>query len=145
MVLVDTSAWIEFHRRDGNPAVKLAVAGLLHEFEATLCGPVELEFIGGARPSEAARLKAEWALIPYLRNDQKIWRKAAATYSILRAHGLIVPWNDALIATLAMEAECRVYAIDKHFEAMPKFIDLRLYEPGYNGMFRHEGEADGGR
>ena len=141
MVLVDTSAWIEFHRRDGSPAVKLAMVGLLQEFEATLCGPVEMEFIGGARPSEASRLKAEWSIIPYLRNDQTIWRKAASTYSRLRANGLIVPWNDALIATLAMEADCRVYAIDKHFEAMPRFTALRLYEPGYNGAFNSEEES----
>jgi predicted nucleic acid-binding protein len=138
MVLVDTSAWIEFHRRDGSPAVKLAVAGLLNEFEATLCGPVEMEFLGGARAPEVARIKAEWNLIPYLRNDQTIWRKAAATYASLRSQGLNVPWNDALIATLAIEADCRAYAIDRHFDAMSKFIGLRLYEPGYNGMFRPE-------
>ncbi len=141
MVLVDTSAWIEFHRRDGKPAVKLAMVALLQEYEATLCGPVEMEFIGGARPSEAARIKAEWSIIPYLSNDQKIWRKAAGIYARLRANGLTVPWNDALIATLAIEADCRVYAVDKHFEAMPRFTPVRLYQPGYNGAFQPEDDA----
>jgi len=135
MVLVDTSAWVEFHRRDGKLEVKMAMVGLLDALEATLCGPVEMEFLGGARPHELPRLKAEWAIIPYLRNDQKLWRSAAATYSRLRAKGLVVPWNDALIATIALEAQCRVYAVDKHFTAMAPLIGLLLYRPGYNGSF----------
>ncbi len=34
MVLVDTSAWVEFFRHQGDLAVKLAVRNLLKEFEA---------------------------------------------------------------------------------------------------------------
>jgi hypothetical protein len=36
MVIVDTSAWIEFFRRDGDPHVKLAVKGLLDAYECAL-------------------------------------------------------------------------------------------------------------
>jgi predicted nucleic acid-binding protein len=140
MVLVDTSAWVEFFRRKGDPAVKLAVRGLLDAFEATLCGPVELEFLGGARPDEKDRIQAWFNILPYLRNDQKIWRKAAETWSKMRAHGTMVPWNDAIIATLALGADCRVYAVDKHFTAMATHLGLRLYTPGYSGMFRPENE-----
>ena len=140
MVLVDTSAWIEMHRRDGAFEVKLAVRGLLDEFEATLCGPVEMEFLGGARPHERDRLQAWLNILPYLRNDQKIWRKAAAAFAKVRASGLTVPWNDVLIATLALEADCRVYAADKHFPAMKPILGLRLYTPSYGGSFRTEDE-----
>lgn len=140
MVLVDTSAWVEFFRRSGETDVKLAVRGLLDEFEATLCGPVELEFLGGARPAEVDRLKAWFGILPYLRNDQKLWRKGADLYSRLRAQGLTIPWNDALIAVLTLEADCRVYAVDKHFTAMAPVIGLRLYTPGYCGSFRPESE-----
>lgn len=135
MVLVDTSAWIEFHRKSGRLEVKLAMVGLLDAFEATLCGPVEMEFLGGAHPAELPRIKAEWSVIPYLRNDQKLWRRAAATYSRLRSRGLSVPWNDALIATIAVDAHCRLYAVDQHFTAMARHIGLLLYQPGYNGSY----------
>jgi predicted nucleic acid-binding protein len=140
MVLVDTSALIEFFRRQGNLEVKLAVRGLLDAFEATLCGPVELEFLGGARREEKDRIQAWFNILPYLRNDQKIWRRAAETYSKLRAEGLTVPWNDALIATLALKSGCRVYAVDKHFESMAPLLGLRLYKPGYAGSYRPENE-----
>jgi hypothetical protein len=138
MVLVDTSAWIELHRRDGNPAVKFAVRGLLDEFEATLCGPVEMEYLGGARPAERERLQAWCNILPYVRNDQKLWRKAAANFALLKQKGVTAPWNDVLIATIALEADCRVYAVDKHFAAMAPILSLRLYEPGYGGMFNPE-------
>ena len=140
MVLVDTSVWIEGHRLQGDPSVKLALRGLLDAFEATLCGPAELEFLGGARREERERLRAWCSIVPYLRNDQRLWRKAADHYADLRQHGLTIPWNDALIATLALDADCRVYAVDKHFTAMAPLLGLRLYTPGYAGTFRPEKE-----
>jgi predicted nucleic acid-binding protein len=140
MVLVDTSAWIEAHRLRGSPAVKLAVRGLLDAYEATFCGPVEMEFLGGARQDERDRLQAWCAVVPYLRNDQKLWRQAAAHFSQLRGGGLTVPWNDVLVATLALNSDCRVYAVDAHFDAMAPRLGLRLYTPGYGGQFRPESE-----
>lgn len=139
MVIVDTSAWIEMHRLKGDAAVKLALRGLLDEFQAALCGPVEMEFLGGARPAERERLQAWCNILPYIRNDQKIWRKAAANYAALKSRGVTAPWNDVLIATIAMENQCRVYAVDKHFEAMAAiFPALHLYRPGYGGMYDSE-------
>lgn len=88
MVIVDTSAWIEFFRRDGKLQVKLAVKALLEEYEATLCGPVEMEFLGGAYAREREKLKKWFDVIPYLPNDQKLWRKASETYATLRAKGV---------------------------------------------------------
>lgn len=138
MVIVDTSAWIEFFRRDGELKTKLALKSLLDEYEATLCGPVEMEFLGGARPAERPKLQAWFDIVPYLSNDQKLWRQAATHYGALRAEGLTVPWNDVLIATIAMESGHRVYSVDKHFDAMAAILPLRLYVPGYNGGFARE-------
>lgn len=138
LVIVDTSAWIEAHRSDGSPAVKLAVRGLLDEFEAALCGPVEMEYLGGARPEERERLQAWCNVLPYIRNDQKLWRKAAGNFSLLKKSGITVPWNDVLIATVALENGCRVYAVDKHFTAMAPLLGFHLYQPGYGGSYNPE-------
>jgi predicted nucleic acid-binding protein len=140
MVIVDTSAWVEFFRRDGDLKVKLAVKALLDEYEATLCGPVEMEFLAGAFPRERAKIQAWFDILPYLPNDQKLWRKAATHYAELRASGLTTPWNDILIATIGLECGHRVYAVDRHFDAMAKHLPLRLYQPGYNSGFSPEDE-----
>jgi predicted nucleic acid-binding protein len=138
MVIVDTSAWVEFFRHQGNLAVRLAVRGLLNEYEATLCGPVELEFLGGALPHERNRLQAWFNVLPYARNDQKIWRKAADLYSRMRSEGITVPWNDSLIASISLDQKCRIYAVDKHFTAMAPILGLSLYQPGYGGSYTPE-------
>lgn len=138
MVLVDTSAWIALHRHDGDPSIQLALRGLLDAFEATLCGPVEMEFLGGARPEQRERLQAWCNILPYLRNDQTLWRKAAGNFSQLRSKGITVPWNDVLIATLALEQDCRVFAADQHFDAMAPVLGLKLYQPGFGGSYQAE-------
>jgi predicted nucleic acid-binding protein len=138
LVIVDTSAWIEAHRRDGSAAVKLAVRGLLDEFEAALCGPVEMEYLGGARPQERERLQAWCNVLPYVRSDQKIWRRAAMNFSLLKQKGVTAPWNDVLIATIALDNGCRVYAVDKHFTAMAPLLGFHLYQPGYGGSYNPE-------
>lgn len=73
-----------------------------------------------------------------LTNEQKLWREAATHYATLRAVGIILPWNDALVATLAISKNCRVYAIDQHFESLAQHLELQLYKPGYNGSFAPE-------
>jgi predicted nucleic acid-binding protein len=135
MVIVDTSAWVEFFRRQGDPKVKLAVKGLLDAYEATLCGPVEMEFLGGVREEEKKLVQSWFNVVPYARNDQKVWRKAAELYGRMSSKGHKIPWNDALIATITLEKGCRVYAVDKHFEAMSRHVGVILYRPGYNGTF----------
>ncbi len=135
MVIIDTSAWVDFFRRDGDLSTKLAVKGLLDAFEGVLCGPVEMEFLGGARTNEIGEIKAWFDLIPYLTNDQKIWRKVAANYAKLRAEGHILPWNDIMIATIAMEKDAAVFAHDKHFPVIAEVLKVHLYQPGYNGIF----------
>lgn len=138
MVIIDTSAWVEFFRRDGDLQVKLAVKGLLDSFEGALCGPVEMEFLGGARANEMEAIRGWFGLIPYVPNKQAIWRVAAENYAKLKAAGLTIPWNDILIASIAMDKNIRVYAHDKHFSAMSKKLGVRLYLPGYHGMFNPE-------
>lgn len=125
-------------RRDGSRDVKLALQGLLDAYEATLCGPVEMEFLGGARPHERDRLQAWFNILPYHRSDQKIWRKAATNFSLLRAKGIHAPWNDVLIASIAKEASARIYSCDKHFELMAPVLHLLLYRPGYFGTYNED-------
>jgi predicted nucleic acid-binding protein len=138
MVIIDTSAWVEFFRRNGDLRVKLAVKGLLDTFEGALCGPVEMEFLGGARPEEMETIRGWFGLIPYVRNKQEIWQLAAENYAKLKAAGLTIPWNDILIASIALDKNIRVYAHDKHFQAMSDKLGIRLYTPGYNGIFNPE-------
>ena len=135
MVIIDTSAWVDYFRRDGDIMFKLGVKGLLDAFEGALCGPVEMEFLGGARSHEIPKIQPWFDIMPYRTNDQKIWRKAATNFAKLRAKGHTLPWNDIVIATIALERDDAVYANDKHFPILEKVLGLHLYRPGFNGKF----------
>jgi predicted nucleic acid-binding protein len=136
MVLVDSSVWIESLRRDGRLDVKLALEGLLEEYEAAWCGPVKLEVLGGARVQDRQKLEAQFSCIPYFPMTDAAWDAAKILAWRLRDQGCTAPWNDILIASLSVKADCRVYATDKHFELMSRSgVAVRLYQPGYGGKY----------
>ncbi len=136
MVLVDSSVWIEALRRDGRLDVKLALENLLEEYEASWCGPVKLEVLGGARQQERKALEEQFSCIPYFPMTDAAWDAAKNLAWRLRDRGCTAPWNDILIASLSVKAECRIYAVDKHFNLMYEAgAGICLYEPGYGGKY----------
>lgn len=140
MVLVDSSAWIESLRRNGDMRVKLAIEGLLEAYEAQWCTPVRLEVLGGARREERARLGHHFSVIPYRVCKEEDWERGVALAWKLRANGLNIPWLDVLVASIAIHDGVRLYATDEHFQQVAQLAPLMLYRPGYGGSFN---EADG--
>jgi predicted nucleic acid-binding protein len=136
MVLVDSSVWIEALRREGRLDVKLALESLLEEYEAAWCGPVKLEVLGGARAQDRGKLEAHFSCIPYFQMKDAAWDSAKELAWRLRDRGCAAPWNDILITALSLEADCRIYSVDKHFEMMRDAgAGIRLYRPGYGGAY----------
>lgn len=139
LVLVDSCMWIHALRLNGDRDIKLGINGLLQEYMALLCGPVELEVMGGASKAERKMIKKYFDIMPYRKSDHTIWREAVETSWIIRDQGLSVPWNDAIIATIAKKFSYRVYSEDKHFKMIAEILGIRLYQPGYMGMYNPEG------
>jgi len=140
VVLVDSSVWIEALRRKGRLEVKLAVESLLEVYEAQWCSPVRLEVLGGARAEERSRLGRHFSTIPYRACTEADWDRAVALAWRIRDRGLTVPWLDIVVAALALHDEVRLYTLDAHFRGIALCTGLRLYEPGYSGMFAPEEE-----
>ena len=141
MVLVDTSVWIKAGRRDGDLAVKVALESLLEAYEATWCGVVKLEFVGRVRAEQRPKLEFFFSTIPYRAITEKTWSAAKKLGWKLRDAGVTVPNNDILLAALAIEAMCRLYSTDGHFEDIARVEPaLFLYKPGYGGMYNEDAE-----
>lgn len=136
MVIVDTSVWIEASRRDGDLAYKVGLENLLDAYEACLCSPVKLEFMGGARKEDRKKFAIWFECIPYREATETYWQQAIRNAWKLRDKGHTVPWSDVLIATMAMDMNLRAYAKDKHFKTMATVLGLRLYAPGYGGRYQ---------
>lgn len=115
MTLIDTSAWVEFLRRSGNPDVKARVASFLDAGVAAVCGPIEFELLAGARPSETADVQMAISLCRTLDFSAACWRRAAQVERDLRGLGVTVPRDDLFVASVALEYETPLYTCDAHF------------------------------
>lgn len=115
--LIDTSAWVETLRAQGDPVLRERVKTLVLEDQAVLCDMVLLELWNGARGSEEqkllADLEAQVASVPI---TAEVWSKAQATARKLRARGVTVPATDLLIAACAEHHGLGVVHKDEHFE-----------------------------
>lgn len=114
--LVDTSAWIEVLRSEGDPHVRRAVEEATREGKAALCDMVLLELWVGAAGSHEramiARLAADLEILPI---DADVWKEAHALAQTCRAAGVTAPANDLLIAACADHHGVEVIERDAHF------------------------------
>lgn len=114
-VLIDTSAWIEFLRRNGDPELKSRVADLVASGRAAYTCPVRFELFTGARKSEQRTLAEALSFAERIPVTAAHWDKAAAHAAALRAMGVTVPASDLLIATVAVENRASLLARDDDF------------------------------
>ena len=126
MKLVDSSAWVEFLRRKGDPKVKLIVARLLEAEQAAYTCPVRFELLSGARPGEESDLEQAFALSHHFPFQQDDWPEAARLERQFRAKGLIIPRNDLFVATVAIRTGLAILCRDAHFSAAQKVAGAKL-------------------
>lgn len=132
MILVDTSAWIEFLRDTGSTVCSLVDDVLAHEI--AICDPVRMEVLAGARDEShllsLRRLLARAVAIPTLATD---YDDAAALYRRCRRQGETVRrLTDCLIASAAIRAGVPVLHDDADFDVLARHTELRVYEAARN-------------
>ena len=117
MTLIDTSAWIEQLRRDGDAAIRRQVETLLVAGDGAWCPLVRLELWNGARGTEERDvLKEMEATLPSLAIDAAVWERAAALASGSRERGIAIPATDLLVASCARHHGVALLHYDRHFD-----------------------------
>lgn len=124
MILIDTSAWIEFLRDTGSPSCA-RVDELLADEIAT-CHPVRMELLAGARDEQHLQalrgLLARTTTIETLPTD---YEDAAALYRICRRRGKTVrKLIDCLIAAHAIRARLPLLHADADFDVLARHTEL---------------------
>ena len=127
MILVDTSAWIEFLRGTDSPTCN-AVERLL-DTDLASCDPVSMELLAGARDdhhlAQLRGLLARTTVLPTTPTDFEI---AATLYRTCRQHGDTVRrLIDCLIGAIALEADAEVLHYDADFTRLARHTDLRVH------------------
>jgi len=124
LVLVDTSAWLEFFKR-GEGQVANAVYRLVREDRAVLVGSVLAELLQSARTEkEKETLRQNLSTLRYIEADRRDWTVAGSLLAKLRRKGVHAPLTDALIAVLSVRHNLAILTLDKHFA---HFSDMQWY------------------
>jgi len=126
VILIDTSAWIEFLRDTGSPICQ-RVDDLLATEIAT-CDVVRMEVLAGARDEQhlqqLRRLLARASTLP---TEPVDYDAAAALYRTCRQRGHTVrKLIDCLIAAVAIRANVSVLHMDADFDILAQHTSLQV-------------------
>jgi hypothetical protein len=126
VILVDTSAWIEFLRDTGSPICQ-RVDDLLAAEVAT-CDAIRMEVLAGARDEQhlqqLRRLLARASNLPTESVDYEV---AAALYRTCRQQGHTArKLIDCLIAAVAIRADVPILHRDTDFNILAKHTALQV-------------------
>lgn len=128
MILVDTSAWIEFLRSTGHPAHVTLKYHLQRRAPIVTTEVVIMELLAGTRGRrEHGRLRAKLLALPQLRlRGLPDFEQAAALYRACRRKGESVrKLIDCLIAAVAIREAARVLHNDRDFDVLARHTRLR--------------------
>ena len=128
MILIDTSAWIEYFRATGSAAA-VEVRRLLSEEadQAAMCEPVAMEILSGAGDDNTyAKLERLVNGLASLNIDTAVdFRVAAQIYRGARRAGRTIrSINDCLIAAVAIRHNARIVHRDSDFEVIASMTNL---------------------
>jgi len=129
VIIIDTSAWIEFLRDTGSPACD-RVDALLDD-EIGTCHPIRMEVLAGARDEQhLGDLRGLLALPALLPTEATDYEDAASLYRTCRQHGETVRrLIDCLIAAIAIRTSSTLLHCDKDFEALDRHTPLQVERP----------------
>lgn len=126
MILVDTSAWIEFLRDTGSPACERVDA--LLGGELATCDVIRMEVLAGARDGSHLRaLQGLMARPTLLRIDSADYEQGARIYRICRRAGATVrSLVDCLIGAVALRHDVPILTVDADFAALAANTAVRI-------------------
>jgi len=129
MVLIETSAWIEFLRDTGS-SVCVRVDELLGE-NVAICEPVRMEILAGARDDKHLNdLRRLLAGATLLVTESIDYEEAASLYRVCRRGGeTVMKLIDCLIATIAIRSDVPILHNDSDFEILGRHTALSISRP----------------
>lgn len=129
MILVDSSAWIEFQRATGSSADRRLTSAIENDESLATMGLILLEILAGARDEQQARdlrrLLDRCQLLPL--EDPFDFESAAALYRSCRREGATIRrLPDCLIAAVAIRTGTALLHQDADFDAIARHAPLAV-------------------
>lgn len=131
MIVVDSSAFIEYYRPQGNTLASQLVGEAIANDQVLVNGIIQAEIVAFA-PSkrEFALLTADFTAFHWLELTKEVFNLATELGFAMRQKGFTLPTTDLIIAATAVYTEATLYHLDKHFVIIGdntslKQVDLR--------------------
>ena len=126
MILIDTSAWVEFLRDTGSAVCQRVDAEL--DSDIAICDAIRMEVLAGARDGRhldsLRRLLARASVLP---TEPAHYEAAAALFRRCRREGETVRrLIDCLIAAVAIHATVPVLHLDRDFDVLARHTELDI-------------------
>ena len=128
MIVVDTSVWIDAHRRP-NGALAGTLNRLLDADEVALAIPVRLELAAGVSRRDRAALLRGLSSLPVIRPTDDTWNLIEQWIPVAADKGHRFGLSDWLIAALTSEIGGLVWSLDDDFAALERLKLLSRYVP----------------
>jgi len=126
VIVVDTSVWIDAHRRpSGNVAQTLKA--LLDADEVALALPVRLELTAGVSKRDRAALLRGLSALPVLRPTDETWKLIERWVPAAADKGYRFGLSDWLIAALANDIGGIVWSLDEDFAELERLKLVSRY------------------
>ena len=131
MILVDSSAWIEFQRATGSAVDERLTKAIEADEDLATLGLVVLEVVAGARDERQARelrrLLDRCSFVPL--EEPSDWELTAALYRACRRAGTTIRrLPDCLIAVVAMRVGADLLHQDADFDAIAQHAPLAVVQ-----------------
>jgi len=124
MILVDTNIIVDFWKNTTDELKNIFISEDIY-----ICGITKAELLYGARnESEFRKIKNALEYFSEVEIDIDIWDELGRNLFLLKTNGLTVPFQDALLATVALKNNLQIWTNDKHFNFIRLILsDLQLY------------------
>jgi predicted nucleic acid-binding protein len=132
VIVVDSSVWIDAHRRPAGQTAAI-LTGLLDADEVALALPVRLELLAGIARRDRAALARGLSALPLLRPSDDTWARIERWVPLAADKGHRFGQADWLIAALADEIGALIWSLDEDFTHLEKLKLARLYAVDRNG------------
>jgi predicted nucleic acid-binding protein len=126
MILLDTSVMVNIWRKPTHQAHQALRTHVPH-----VAGVTRAELMHGAKDSgDLAWMERALADFQNVSAQDETWVQHGRNLYNLRRAGVTVPFQDVLLATLAIENGLEVWTYDAHFQMMQRVLtDLKLFQP----------------
>jgi len=124
MILIDTNIIIDFWKSADED-----IKSVILNFPVYICGVVKAELCHGARnEKDLTRILRSLSSFPEVDIKDRLWETVGKNLYKLRIKGVTVPFQDVIIATIAMENSLMVWTNDKHIHQIQSVLkDLQVF------------------